>query len=75
MHSIMKGVMVMVFKHIVSIISVISWRSVLLVEETGENHPRAESHWQTLSHNVSSTLRHEWGRTHNFSCDRHWLHR
>jgi hypothetical protein len=44
-------------------ISVISWRSVLLVEETGvpgENHRPAISYWQTLSHNVaSSTLRHE----------------
>ena len=37
-------------------ISAISWRSVLLVEETGENHRR------TLSHNViSSTPRHERG--------------
>ena len=36
-------------------ISVISWRSVLLVEETGvpgENHRPAPSHWQTLSHKV-----------------------
>jgi len=33
-------------------ISVISWRSVLLVVETGENHWPATSHWQTLSHNV-----------------------
>jgi hypothetical protein len=36
-------------------ISVISWRSVLLVEETGgpkENHWPVASHWQTLSHNV-----------------------
>jgi hypothetical protein len=45
--------------------TVISWRSVLLVEETGvprENHWLAASHWQTLSHNVvSSTLRHERG--------------
>jgi hypothetical protein len=35
-------------------ISVISWRSVLLVEETGvpsENHWPVVSHWQTLSHN------------------------
>ena len=34
-------------------ISVISWRSVLLVEETGvpvENHRSGESHRQTLSH-------------------------
>ena len=43
-------------------ISVISWRSVLLVEETGENHRPVTSHWQTLSHNVvSSTPRHERG--------------
>ena len=45
-------------------ISVMSWLSVLLVEETGvlvENHWPVASHWQTLSHNVvSSTLRHEW---------------
>ena len=44
-------------------ISVISWRSVLLMEETrvpGENHQPVASHWQTLSHNVvSSTLHHE----------------
>jgi hypothetical protein len=34
-------------------ISVILWRSVLLVEENGapgENHRPAASHWQTLSH-------------------------
>jgi hypothetical protein len=44
-------------------ISDISWRSVILVEETavpGENHRPVASHWQTLSHNVvSSTPRHE----------------
>jgi hypothetical protein len=36
-------------------ISVISWRSVLLVVETrgpGENHRPVASHWQTLSHYV-----------------------
>ena len=35
--------------------SVISWRSVLLVEETGvpgDNHRPAISHWPTLSYNV-----------------------
>ena len=40
-------------------ISVISWRSVLLVEETGvpgENHRPAPSHWQTLSHKVVSSI-------------------
>ena len=44
-------------------ISVISWWSVLLMEDTrvpGENHRSAASHRQTLSHNVvSSTPRHE----------------
>ena len=36
-------------------ISVLSWRSALLVEESevlGENQRPAASHWQTLSHNV-----------------------
>jgi hypothetical protein len=38
----------------------ISWRSVLLEAETGENHRPVASHWHTLSHNVvSSTRRHE----------------
>jgi len=45
-------------------ISVILWRPVLLLEETGvpgENHRPVASHWQTLSHNVvSSTPRHQW---------------
>jgi hypothetical protein len=39
-------------------ISAISWRSVLLVEETGvhgENQQPIASHWQTLSHNVASS--------------------
>jgi hypothetical protein len=39
-------------------ITVISLRSVLLVEETGvpgENHRPVPTHWQTLSHNVVST--------------------
>jgi hypothetical protein len=46
-------------------ISVISWRSVLFVEETvvpRENHQAVASHLHTLSHNVvSSTSRHERG--------------
>jgi len=46
----------MVFNATFNNISVISWQSVLVVEETGvpgENHQSAASHWQTLSHNVS----------------------
>jgi len=42
----------MVFNATFNNISAISWRSVLLVEETGENHRPAASHRQTLSHNV-----------------------
>jgi hypothetical protein len=66
----------MVFNATFNNISVISRRSVLLVEETGvpgENHtPAALSHWQTSLHTVvSSTPRHKRVRTHNFSCDRH----
>ena len=56
-------------------ISVISWRSVLLVKETavpGENHQPAASHRQTLSHNVVSSTPHLSGiQTHNASGDRH----
>ena len=42
----------MVFNATFNNISVISWWSVLLVEETGENHRPVASHSQTLSHNV-----------------------
>jgi hypothetical protein len=50
-------------------ISVISWRSVLMVEETGvpgENHRPDASYWQTLSHNVVHTAL-SGIRTHNIS--------
>ena len=45
----------MVFNATFNNISVLSWRSVLLVEETrvpGENHRSSASHWQTISHKV-----------------------
>jgi hypothetical protein len=65
----------MVFSATFNNISVITWRSVLLVEETGvlrENHRPAASHGQTLSHNVVSSPSHlSVIRTHNFSSDRH----
>ena len=53
----------MVFNATFNNILVISWRSVLLVEETGvpgENNRPAPIHRQTTSHNVvSSTPHHE----------------
>jgi hypothetical protein len=59
------GLGFMVFNATFNSISIISWWSVLLVEETGvpgENHRPVTSHWQTLSLNaVSSTPCHEWG--------------
>ena len=53
-----KMVWFMVFNATFHNISVISWRSILLVEETGvlwENHRPAASHWQTLRHYVVSS--------------------
>ena len=50
----MVRVMVMVFSDTFNNIAAISWRSVLLVEETGvpeENQRPVASNWQTLSHN------------------------
>ena len=47
----------MVLNAIFNNISVISWWSVLLVEETGipgENHRPVASHWLTLSHNTNN---------------------
>jgi hypothetical protein len=47
----------MVFDATLKNISVKSWWSVLLVEQTGgpgENHRLAAGHWQILSHNVVS---------------------
>jgi hypothetical protein len=51
----------MVFQATFNNISVVSWRSVLLVDETkvpGENNRPATSHRQTLSHNFVSSIQH-----------------
>jgi len=61
----------MVFNAIFNNISVISWRSVLLVEETGgpgENHRPVTSHWQTLSHNVDTSPWSRFKLTSNTYC-------
>jgi hypothetical protein len=52
----------MVFNATFNNTSVISWRSVLLVEETGatgENHRLPASYRQICSHNVVSTIPHQ----------------
>ena len=68
-------VRVMVFSTTFNNSSAISWGSVLLVEETGvteEKHWPVASHWQTLSHNVSSIPCLSGSQTHNFSGGRQW---
>jgi hypothetical protein len=63
----------MVFNATFNNISAISWRSVLLVEETGgpgENHQPVTNHLQILSHNVVHLTMIEI-QTHNISGDRH----
>ena len=64
------GVSVMEFNATFNNISVISWQSVLLVEETGVS---GENLWPAASHNVvSSTPGLSVIQTHNGRC---WLHR
>ena len=65
----------MVFNATFNNISVIFWRTMLLVEETGVpegNYRSVASHWQTLSHDaVSSTPSPSGIRTHKISGDQH----
>jgi hypothetical protein len=63
----------MVFNATFNNILVISWRSVLLMEETGgpgENHQSVASHRQTLSHSIVHLALIKI-QTHNISGDRH----
>jgi len=63
----------MVFDATFNNISVISWLSVLLIEEIGgpgQKHQPVASHRQTLSHNGLHFAQIEI-RTHNISGDRH----
>ena len=58
----------MVFNATFNNISVILWRSVLLVEENGEpgeNHHPVTSYRQTLSHNVVSSISHHERSSHS----------
>ena len=71
------GLGLMVFNTTFNNISVILWRSILLVEEIGvprENHQHVACHWQTLSHNVVSSTPHiNRFKIHNIMGDRHYL--
>jgi len=67
----------MVINATINNISVISWWSVLLMEETGvpgENQRPTSSQWQTLSHNVVSSTPHL-SRIRTLVGERHWSYR
>ena len=73
-NQLLHRVSVMMFNATFNNISVISWRSVLLLEETGENHLPVRGHWQTLSHSSMSTPWQIGIQTHNVSGDGHILY-